>query len=777
MTALATETTLNPVADLRRVLIAGGYSPVPVLSGDKMPRLPGWQKLTPVTHDVERLIADYPDHQSTGLLTGELVAIDVDVLDEAASKAVVDLVATLPGYENALARQGQAPKTLFLFRATEARTKIATPEYIIAGKKAQVEVMGSGQQIVGFGDHPVTKKPYEWIGDSPLDVPFIDLPEITPAQIADFLVAAEAVLALYGTIKKRAAPARITTTGGGETFWQRVNTAALANLAAWVPAAFSQATEEAGTGAWRLSSAGLGRSLQEDISIHPSGCQDFGEEHSETPISLLHKWGSASSPKDAAHWLCQRLGISPEDFGWDSQPSAPASMAVPANDNDEPAVDEIDPPDFVLDTISLDALSHPGGLVEDLIDWIVSSAEQPSRTLALAAVLPLVAAVAGSRYSTGARDTRPNLYSVALAPSGYGKEHARSQIKRLLMESQGVLDKFGGPARIMSASALREVLEANSSVNCQIDEFGGFIRDITDRNAGGHQRAISTDLRDYYSASVTYFEGAAYRGSPPKRIYNPNLCIHGTSTPDQFWTALSSASAEDGLLPRLVLFLVDGEKPLTVKPERDVRWVPHWLLAKLADVAGIDVSASRMGNVGSRRSLGDVMGNSAPNRPKVVPWTPEALMLFDAIKSAVDDREEKALSEQQPFIRRILENAIKMALIVAIGVNPTDPLLTEANLEWGASVAWSCAATMLEQVSERLADNQREANYKRIAGIIRRAGSDGITLGRLVDRLKTIDTRQREEILKDLKVTGRVREMTKPTKGRPIVRLVSAEAA
>jgi hypothetical protein len=236
--------------------------------------------------------------------------------------------------------------------------------------------------------------------------------------------------------------------------------------------------------------------------------------------------------------------------------------------------DEDDAPVYHLDAVGdLEALTYPGGLVEDMIDWIVSSAEQPSRALALAAVLPLVAALAGSRYTTGSRDTRSNIYTVALAESGFGKEHARSQIKRILMSDHGIFDDYSGPARIMSASALREVLENHSAVNCQIDEFGGFVREITDRKAGTHQRAISTDLRDYYSASSTFFEGAAYRGTPPKRIYNPCLCVHGTSTPEQFWTALSSSSAEDGLLPRLILFHVKGDKPATVKPKRDVRWV------------------------------------------------------------------------------------------------------------------------------------------------------------------------------------------------------------
>ncbi|WP_407816923.1 hypothetical protein, partial [Staphylococcus aureus] len=57
--------------------------------------------------------------------------------------------------------------------------------------------------------------------------------------------------------------------------------------------------------------------------------------------------------------------------------------------DDQPAPPEEDePPEYKLEAIAdLESLTYPGGLVEDLIDWIVSSAEQPCRALAMAAVL------------------------------------------------------------------------------------------------------------------------------------------------------------------------------------------------------------------------------------------------------------------------------------------------------------------------------------------------------------------------------------------------------
>lgn len=479
-------------------------------------------------------------------------------------------------------------------------------------------------------------------------------------------------------------------------------------------------------------------------------------------------WGTLDYRDLATRYLEKRASAANQGHDTDREHPAPQEATteamIPIGNIDE----DDEAPDYTLATVAdLESLTYPGGLVEDLIDWITSSAEQPSRPLALAAVLPLVATLAGSRFSTGSKDTRPNLYTVALAESGFGKEHARSQIKRLLMSSQGIFDDFSGPARIMSASALREVLERHSSVNCQIDEFGGFVREITDRKAGSHQRAISTDLRDYYSASTTYFEGAAYRGTPPKRIYNPNLCLHGTSTPEQFWTALSSASAEDGLLPRLILFHVKGDKPASVKANRDVRDVPTLLLEKMAAVAGIDVvkrrSATKLPQVAAWQE----------NKPHIVPWTPDALALFRSVKEAVEEQERRVAVEGKPFVRRIIENAIKLALIVAVGIDPSEPVISEATFDWATAVAWSCAAEMLTEVTERLADNQREANYKKIAALIRKAGNKGLTEGRLLDKCKAIEAWQRDDILKDLVNGGRVIVPVNDNKrGRPSKRYV-----
>ena len=294
----------NPLVDLRVDLVRAAYRIVAV--DGKRPRIKGWQSANWKVDQIEGYTRKHADHTNTGILTGDVVAIDLDVPDPAAAEKLIERLYQIPGASSAPCRTGNAPKCLFIFRATTPAAKASTGEYQIGDAKCQVEVLGIGQQFVAYGVHPDTGKDYVWSNGDPLSVPVADLPEIAPETLAAFLVDAEAILAAAGTPVRKQAPAQ-QQRASGDTFWTRVNAAALANMDSWVLNLFPSAAKQS-TGAWRVSSAHLGRSLEEDISIHPDGVQDFGEEKPATPIQLVLDYGGAPTPKDAAHWLCEKLG-------------------------------------------------------------------------------------------------------------------------------------------------------------------------------------------------------------------------------------------------------------------------------------------------------------------------------------------------------------------------------------------------------------------------------------------------------------------------------------
>ena len=124
-------------------------------------------------------------------------------------------------------------------------------------------------------------------------------------------------------------------TGGGDTFFTRVNSAALRNLSAWVPSIFPQAEFQPGTGAYRISSESLGRDLEEDLSVSPQGIKDWGvwdmgdpRRGKRTPIDVVIEFGAHHDPREAAFWLCERMGVSPSSLGWDAPPIKEAALGA-----------------------------------------------------------------------------------------------------------------------------------------------------------------------------------------------------------------------------------------------------------------------------------------------------------------------------------------------------------------------------------------------------------------------------------------------------------------
>ena len=140
-------------------LIENDYLVVPIAKGQKFPTIKGWQ--------VARLPADdcgLYGEAGIGILCGvgpyPIRAIDVDCLNEGLVTAFTDWVQAK--FDITLIRVGRAPKTLLVYRAEKENVKKKTSATYEDNQR--LEVLGAGQQFVGYGIHPGTAKPYQWEG-------------------------------------------------------------------------------------------------------------------------------------------------------------------------------------------------------------------------------------------------------------------------------------------------------------------------------------------------------------------------------------------------------------------------------------------------------------------------------------------------------------------------------------------------------------------------------------------------------------------------------------
>ena len=188
--------SVDKILDLRLRLLHNGYEPIPLFGKD--PKVKGW----PDGEMTEQRIRDqrrlYLDFRNTGLRTGRLVIVDVDIVPVHQVAALQSLVFRVLG-ETPLQRFGSKGIALCYrlvgsdsikkinirarrlgdpFTKNE-KTGTQTPLY-----PHGVEILGWHNQVAAFGRHPKTGQEYQWIGEgSPLTTLFDDLPTVTGERL------------------------------------------------------------------------------------------------------------------------------------------------------------------------------------------------------------------------------------------------------------------------------------------------------------------------------------------------------------------------------------------------------------------------------------------------------------------------------------------------------------------------------------------------------------------------------------------------------------------
>ncbi|MDA8732750.1 phage/plasmid primase, P4 family [Luminiphilus sp.] len=171
-------------AHLAPRLHANGYAPIPVIPGTKKPSIPRWTTTDFRDEDVVKdHVANYAAHQ-IGLVLGDVIAIDIDCLDESIAYQVQQLCIERLGATPI--RVGRAPKRMLFYRSKGRRIKKkTTPSSKRNGHKQQVEFLANGSQCVVYGTHPETQLAYEWVELSLLDIPIESLNPVDEDQIDD----------------------------------------------------------------------------------------------------------------------------------------------------------------------------------------------------------------------------------------------------------------------------------------------------------------------------------------------------------------------------------------------------------------------------------------------------------------------------------------------------------------------------------------------------------------------------------------------------------------
>jgi hypothetical protein len=329
--------------------------------------------------------------------------------------------------------------------------------------------------------------------------------------------------------------------------------------------------------------------------------------------------------------------------------------------------------------------NYPPGLVGDVAEFIFNSSVRPVKEVALAAALGFIAGICGRTYNVSG--TGLNLYLLLLARTGTGKEGALVGMEKLISALRPNIpsaEQFMGPAAFASGQALVKVLNDKPCFVSVLGEFGLTLQQLHDKNATASSVMLRKVILDLYGKSGfnRLLQPSVYSDTTKntKSIRAPSVTLLGESTPETFYEALDYSHIAEGLLPRFIIIEYAGGRPTRNNVE-DVD-VPTELLVRLQAFAVGCLSAA---------------ANNA-----VCP------VLLDAGgKQALDDLDLKADSEinnaanegiAQLWNRAHLKT-LKLAALVAAGVNPAAPIITVEIGKWAVAFVENEIAALLNKFS------------------------------------------------------------------------------
>ena len=733
-------------------MVDNGYPVIPIWPGTKKPGrfqagawgdYPAWTRHCdrPTTVIEAETWAAWPE-AAIGLACGRLVGIDIDVLDSDLAHRLERLARDRLG-DTPLLRIGRAPKRLLVYRA---EAPFAGP------KRAPLEVLAHGRQFVAFAIHPDTGRPYDWPEDSPLTVAFDDLPAVGEEAVRAWLDAATDLL----PATLRPASLLSTATTPISTSPQRGTLAAVRSALAHIPNA------DLDYDSWvRVGMALKGAVGEEGASLFDAWSAQSAKD---VPAATAKAWTSFRPTSIGAGTL-YHLAI---ERGWHPDPALVLDGTAP--------VDEVHPAAPLLARLEaapaaadpahvspLLDLAIPGGVIGDMVGYMLATARRPQPELSLGASLCAIGALMGRKYRTGS-NLRSNLYIIALAGSGSGKNHSREVINELFFEA-GLAQYLGGN-KIASGAGLLTALHRQPALLLQIDEFGMFLEGIADRRRSPrHLTEILDNMTELYTSAGGVFLGAEYANRDGKNerrdINQPCLCVYGTTSPTRFWNALQSANVVDGSLARFIVIASGNEYP-DENEAAGIRTAPPALLQRLQLIA----------HGGGRAPAGNLAGLTVDPTTAVdsmtVPMDAEATAAFRELSCHITGRLRD--SRNTPFtsiLARIGENAAKVALILAVSADPVGPVVRGGDADWAIRFVGTCADRAMAEIDRHIADNDTERNHKRLLEIVRAAGAVGLTKSELIRRSQFLDRRQRDEVIAVLVEAGMIEPIMTVTKTKP----------
>jgi hypothetical protein len=356
-----------------------------------------------------------------------------------------------------------------------------------------------------------------------------------------------------------------------------------------------------------------------------------------------------------------------------------------------------------LEPMPRELLDAPG-FIHDAVEWGMAVNFYPNRPLIFASTLATLATLTARKITLAGR-TWPNLYTVAVALSGTGKDAGNSLVASILRSANmGQCAQYEFSSAEAIEDAFCDISPALVWLCDEIDEWIGATKN--ENNRGGSSNMKARRVMQLYSQSKnTIFRRAKARASgkkkgeeaPLEEIHMPHLSLYGTCTPKGFFSAFSERMAGGGFLGRMLIF--EGERRgLRQRPTASLNEPPE-ALVKIARFWAEHPCGG-----------GDPLIAAVMPNPKPIPFGPGAEDL-DEERAHQIDREFFPKFENihddvgSSIYARTAEYARKLALLYAASTHPANPVADIEAVRWGWDISVRQSRRLIALMGRHAADN------------------------------------------------------------------------
>lgn len=363
------------------------------------------------------------------------------------------------------------------------------------------------------------------------------------------------------------------------------------------------------------------------------------------------------------------------------------------------------------------------GFVNELVEYSMRVAPRPNRVLSFTGALSMLAHLSGRKF-IGPRDARPNIYLVALAGSGVGKDIPQRINRTIAQMERMVISILGGVA---SGQGLEDALVRSPTLLCQIDEFDTVLETLKSvKNANAATEALWSMLLTLFSASgsthTTRMKAAGSKGNDGGiPIYQPSVSLYASAIPARFYGALTERACTNGLVGRCLVFEAGTRGEENLNSGDVANPMPQSIKRMVSYLVNTGYRFFDNRPLEARDLIRVDYGEGAKDEAAKI--SKEVDILFRKAEREHDEMEKSIWNRSVELIN-------KLAMLYAISESLVDmriPVVSLDALKWAWKLVKSLQLRMIAMIREHTAVDEMDANVKKVLGHIREAGKRGIS--------------------------------------------------